>query len=106
MRIGLFGGTFDPVHNGHLLVAVTAQEQFSLDKVLFIPAWVSPHKQSQGPAATATDRCEMLKLALAGHKGFELCIAEIERGGVSYTADTLRQLRSRYAPDTFFLLLG
>jgi len=106
MRIGLFGGTFDPVHNGHLLVAAAAQKQFFLDKILFIPAWVAPHKQSQGPSASASDRCEMLKLALAGHKNFELCSAEIERGGISYTADTLRQLRSRYAHDPFFLILG
>ncbi len=106
MRIGLLGGTFDPVHNGHLFVAAAAQKQFSLDKVLFIPAWVSPHKQSQSPSASASDRCEMLKRAIAGHKNFELCTAEIERGGVSYTAATLRQLRSRYAHDAFFLILG
>ncbi len=106
MRLGLFGGTFDPIHQGHLRVARAALSQCTLDKVFFIPAFLSPHKQDRCPAATAEDRLEMLRLALDGQKEFEVSTVEINRHRVSFTAETLRDLRGLYPGDDFFLILG
>ena len=87
-RIGLFGGSFDPVHYGHLLLAESCREQCALDRVRFVPAAVSPHKQDRQPASPQA-RLDMLRLAIAGHSGFEISTWELDRGGVSYTVDTL-----------------
>ena len=91
MRLGIFGGTFDPVHYGHLLLAEQCREQAQLDEVWFLPAHVSPHKQNARPAS-AEARIEMLQLAIGGHAAFHVCRLEVDRGGVSYTAATLEQL--------------
>ena len=90
-RIGIFGGSFDPVHLGHLILAECCREQAHLDCVIFIPTAVSPHKVGSEPVS-AEDRVEMLKLAIAGHAPFEVSTIEIERGGISYTVDTLQAL--------------
>ena len=105
MRIGLFGGSFDPVHSGHLRLAAACQEQATLDQVWFIPTAVQPHKPD-GPVASNDQRCEMLQLALSGQQGLVLSMIEIERGGVSYTVDTLGELQRAYPDDEFFLLMG
>ena len=105
MRIGIYGGSFDPVHYGHLLLAECAREQLELDTVLFMPAATAPHKQ-QHTATSATVRVEMLKLAIGGHRAFEVSDLEIERGGVSYTVDTLTSLRKQYADAELVLLVG
>jgi len=105
MRVGLYGGTFDPVHLGHLLLAESAREQCRLDRVRFMPAAMSPHKQRQQPTA-AEHRVEMLKLAIGGHGAFEVSLSEIERGGISYTVDTLRETAKECPDDDLFLLLG
>lgn len=105
MRIGLFGGSFDPIHNGHLLLAECCREQCGLDQVWFIPAAVAPHKREQ-PHASDDQRLEMLSLAIAGHAGFEICDFEIERGGVSYTVDTLRAIAESEPQAELFLLMG
>ena len=90
-RIVLFGGTFDPVHNGHLIVARSIAEQLDLPKVMFVPAAAAPHKD---PAdATAQQRLQMLRLGIAGEDLFEICELEISRAGPSYTLETVRQLR-------------
>ncbi len=105
MRIGVFGGSFDPVHVGHLLVAECCREQARLDRVLFVPAAVQPHKQDRRPAP-AEDRLAMLALATGGHDAFTVCSDEIDRGGVSYTVETLEHLARRFPGDRLCLVLG
>jgi nicotinate-nucleotide adenylyltransferase len=105
MRLGLFGGTFDPVHYGHLLLAECCREQCQLDEVWFLPAATPPHKQSR-PLTPAAQRIEMLQLAVGGHRPFQVCALEIERGGVSYTVDTLAELAQQEPGRELFFLLG
>ncbi|MEX2188391.1 MAG: nicotinate-nucleotide adenylyltransferase [Pirellulales bacterium] len=105
MRLGIFGGTFDPVHYGHLLLAEWCREACALDEVWFIPAAIAPHKQHQS-AATAADRIEMLRLASGGYPAMFVSPMEIERGGVSYTVDTLAEIRARRGDAELFLLMG
>lgn len=104
MRRGVFGGSFDPIHLGHLLLAETAWEELELDSLLFIPAHRSPFKNRW--AATAEQRWEMLNLAIYGRPGFEASRIELERTPPSYTVDTLRQLVSVYPNDEITLILG
>ena len=105
MKIGIFGGTFDPPHNGHLIAAQDACEALRLDRLLFIPAGNPSHKRDQtiSPAAI---RLEMLQAAVAGDARFEVSDIELRRAGFSYTADTLRQLKDVYGGAEFYLLLG
>lgn len=105
MRIGVFGGSFDPVHMGHLIAAECCREQAGLDRVLFVPAAIPPHKQGRQLAA-ARHRLEMLSLATGGHAAFAIASDELDRGGVSYTVDTLARLAARHVGDQLFLLLG
>ena len=105
MRIGVFGGTFDPVHVAHLILAEQCREQAGLDQVWFIPAARPPHKQEQGLTPFAA-RLEMLALAIAGQPAFRIDELEKDRAGPSYTADTLATLSSRCPGDEFFLLIG
>lgn len=104
-RVGLFGGSFDPVHNGHLALAQHAREQARLDSVWFIPTAVQPHKPT-GPVASDAHRVAMLERAIANQPGYEVCRIEIERGGVSYTVDTLREIRDANPRAELFLLMG
>lgn len=105
MRIGIFGGTFDPVHVGHLILAEQAREQAHLDEVWFVPAFRQPLKEGQ--AVSRFDvRVEMLALAIAGNAAFRIDEVEKERPGPSYTVDTLRELRRRHPADEFLLLIG
>jgi len=104
-RIGIFGGSFDPVHLGHLLTAEQFRDELSLDLVKFIPAKISPFKLNYTPTADK-HRLEMLKLALGAHPSFEIDPIEIQRGGVSYTIDTVEQLQSNVTDATWFLLIG
>jgi nicotinate-nucleotide adenylyltransferase len=105
MRIGVFGGSFDPVHFGHLLLAECCREQHSLDAVRFVPAAVPPHKQQQ-ELSPAVNRIEMLELAIAGQSAFSVSRYETDRDGVSYTVDTLAQFREEDPLSELFLLLG
>jgi nicotinate-nucleotide adenylyltransferase len=105
MRLGIFGGTFDPVHYGHLLLAEWCREACALDEVWFVPAAVAPHKQHQA-AATAADRVEMLQLATGGHPALVVSRIEVDRGGVSYTVDTLAAVRRDRGDAKLFLLMG
>ncbi len=105
MRVGIFGGSFDPVHQGHLLLAEQCREQCHLAKVLFVPAAVSPHKQGAPPASDQA-RFDMLQLAIGGHAAFEMCSLELERGGISYTVDTLEALHGSRPGDELILLIG
>jgi len=105
MRIGLFGGTFDPVHYGHLRLAEEARETANLERVLFVPARVSPFRLHESRTAPA-HRLQMLRLATADNDAFEVSAAEIQRGGVSYTVDTVLALRQQYPEAQLSLILG
>ena len=105
MRIGIFGGSFDPIHTGHLILAEQCREQAELDQVLFIPSAQAPHKE-KGATGTDRQRTEMIDLAIGGHPAFLRSSIEIERGGVSYTVDTLEQLREQQPEDQLFLMMG
>jgi nicotinate-nucleotide adenylyltransferase len=105
MRIGIYGGSFNPVHLGHLIAAECCREQARLDRVLFMPAAAPPHKQGQ-LLADAADRVAMLTLAVGGHEAFAVSTIEVDRGGVSYTVDTLAVLAERHPHDTLVLVLG
>jgi nicotinate-nucleotide adenylyltransferase len=105
MRLGIFGGTFDPVHYGHLLLAECAREQCRLDQVWFMPATVPPHKQGQ-PITSAEMRVEMLELAVSGNPAFLVSRHEIDRGGVNYTVDTLEELTIEDPVRELFFLMG
>ena len=111
MRLGIFGGSFDPVHFGHLLLAETCREQAKLDEIQFVPTAVSPHKVvgESGSAnwkATAAQRTEMLRLAIGGHASFSVSDLEVERGGISYTVDTLAAVAEGHPSASLFLLMG
>ena len=101
-RIGVFGGTFDPVHVGHLAIALAALESVPLDRVLFVPVRRSPLKD-RDPLASIADRVTMLEAAIANEPRFAISRAELEREGVSYTVDTLEELRPQ---GELFLILG
>ena len=105
MRIGVFGGTFDPVHLGHLILAEQCREQARLDQVWFIPAYRPPHKQDQ-PVTPFHQRVEMLALAIAGHAAFRIDEIEKEHGGLSYTVQTLEELKRLHPADELFLIIG
>lgn len=105
MRIGVFGGTFDPPHHGHLMVAVDAFEALRLDRLLLIPTAVHPFKGASVGALPEV-RLEMLRAAIAGDVRLEVDEIEMRRRGPSYTIDTLRALRAREAGAELFLLLG
>ena len=106
MRIGIFAGTFSPVHNGHIAAAHAFMEKMWLDVLYVMPTALPPHKQLHGDAAAA-DRLEMLRLAFAGMDGVIVSDMEIRRGGRSYTVDTLRQMHADlHGDDRLFLLMG
>ncbi len=105
-RVGLLGGTFDPVHEGHLSVAHAAWSTLGLDRLLFIPSRHPPHRPAH-PQATASHRFAMVSLAVAGHRGWEACDIELEREGPSYSYDTLVALRaSGCEPCGLYFLIG
>jgi nicotinate-nucleotide adenylyltransferase len=105
-RLGIFGGTFDPVHVGHLHVAECAREQFALDGVLFVPTG-QPVRKQERELTPADDRFAMLKAAVAGNEQFDVSRIETDRAGTTYTIDTLRALRARYGERaTLFFITG
>jgi len=105
MRIGIFGGTFDPIHQGHLIIAEQCREQARLDEVWFMPSARPPHKAR--PDLTAFEkRTDMIQLAIAGNSQFRVCEIEKERAGPSYTADTLAELREQRPEVDWHLILG
>lgn len=105
MKLGIFGGSFDPVHLGHLLVAQAAIEELGLNRLFFIPAAQSPFKPENKPASAAV-RLQLLRLALAGKTNCEIDDQEIRRGGISYTVDTLRDYAKRFSGAEQFYLVG
>ena len=104
-RIGLYGGSFNPPHVGHLIVADAVRDQFDLDEIWWIPSDTPPHKAAPEVAPTA-DRVELTRRAIADNDHFKLCLVEVERGGVSYTIDTVTALQERYPEVEFSLIMG
>ena len=104
-RIGILGGTFNPVHAGHLVLARDAMEYFNLSKVLFVPSATPPHKLRSG-VLPAGHRVAMIRAAIRGVEGFELCPIEVDRRGVSYTVDTVRALKRRYPRSDLYFIIG
>ena len=104
-RLGLYGGSFDPVHLGHLLVSQAAHEELELEKIFFIPAAQSPFKPDR-TLAPAEVRTKMLRLALAGRPECEIDTQELERGGISYSIDTILDFRGRFPQAQLFYLIG
>lgn len=105
MKIGLFGGTFDPIHWGHLRSAEEVREAFSLDRVIFVPAADPPHKKRR-PTTSPRERLEMVRLAIAKNPGFSVSAVEISRPGKSYSIDTLRYFCARKPRDSLYFVLG
>jgi nicotinate-nucleotide adenylyltransferase len=105
MNLGLYGGSFDPIHLGHLLVAQAACEELSLDRLFFIPASQSPFKPGLRPAAPQ-ERLRLMRLALAGEPRYEIDDQEVRRGGVSYSIDTVRGYASRFPGARLHYLIG
>ena len=106
LRIGVFGGSFDPVHKAHLLVAKSAQKQLSLDLCLFVPAYDAPHLKRKNYGEPGTTRAKLLSAAIAGNPNFRLELCELKRAGVSFTVDTLKELQKRLRPVKLFFILG
>jgi nicotinate-nucleotide adenylyltransferase len=106
VRIGVFGGTFDPPHVGHLLLAADARDALKLDRLIFVPAGAQPFKVETPAVASPQDRLEMIRLAVADDANYTVEDAEINRKGLSYTVDTLELLSEKYAGGKLFLLLG
>lgn len=105
MKIGIYGGSFDPVHKGHVNAALNFMDELSLDKIIIIPAYQPPHKK--GLAMTPSEhRMNMCRLAFGKLDGFEISDIEIQRADEGYMADTIEQLREIYPDDEFFLLIG
>jgi len=104
MKIGIYGGTFDPIHHGHLILAREARELFGFEKVIFVPAAVSPCKSA--PAASAQVRLSMLRGAIEGEAGFELDDCELRRPPPSYTIDTIEDIRTRKRDAQIYYLIG
>jgi nicotinate-nucleotide adenylyltransferase len=105
MRLGILGGTFDPIHLGHLILGEVAREELALDQVFFVPTGVQWRKAAR-EIAPAEHRVAMARLAIAGNPAFVLSTVEVDRPGPSYTADTLEQLRGTYPDAEMFFIVG
>ena len=106
MRVGVYGGSFDPPHAGHLILAADAVRNLDLHRLLFVPASVQPFKTAKTGGAPPEARLEMVRLAIEGQKSFAAETVELDRGGLSYTVDTLEELSRRNAGAELFLIVG
>ena len=105
MKIGILGGTFNPIHIGHLILAEEAREKLGLDKIIFVPTNLAPHKDNSD-VAPALDRLSMVKLAIRGNKYFQVSDIEIKRNGRSYTIDTIKELKCQFPEDSLYFVIG
>ena len=106
LRVGIMGGTFDPIHNGHLILAECAYEQYHLDRVLFLPSGNPPHKKERLDGASDRERLEMVALAIADNPHFYLEKKEMERSGYTYTYETLQMLCSSHPDTEYYFIIG
>ncbi len=105
MKIGILGGTFNPIHIGHLILAEEAREKLNLDRIIFVPTYLPPHKENSD-IASAPDRYKMIKLALQKNKYCLVSDIEIKRDGKSYTIDTLKEFKQKYPQDELYFIIG
>ena len=105
IRLGLYGGTFDPIHHGHLILARDAIEQLKLDRVVFLPAAISPHKLKRAPASAELRRA-MVAAAIAGEPRFVMDDSELRRSGPSFTIDSVEEIRARHPEARLYYLIG
>ncbi len=105
MKIGILGGTFNPIHIGHLILAEEAREKLHLDKIIFVPTYLPPHKDNSD-IASAGARLAMVKIAIKGNRHFSVSESEIRRNGRSYTIDTLREFKKIYPDDELYFIIG
>jgi len=105
VKIGILGGTFNPIHIGHLILAEEAREKLELGRILFVPTYLPPHKENSD-IAPASDRLKMASLAIKGNKYFMVSDIEIKRDGRSYTIDTLREFKAIYPKDELYFIIG
>lgn len=103
-KVGIMGGAFDPIHLGHLLAAEAAREQYALDEVWFMPSHIPPHKSKSG--VSGQERLEMVAAAVRSHPDFRTLDIELKRGGVSYTIDTIRELKQLHPDLEFYFIIG
>lgn len=106
MNIGIMGGTFSPIHNGHLILSEHIRERINLDRVIFIPTGIPPHKRSTKYVLNGEIRKEMVKLAIDSNPYFSISTIEIDRGDTNYTIDTIIQLKEIYPKDKLFMIIG
>lgn len=104
-KIGIFGGTFNPPHVGHLIVAEAVRERLKLDRIVFIPSYITPHKR-KGEEALASHRLKMVRLAIRGNPFFSVSDVEVRRKGTSYTFETLETLQEEYHGAKLWLIMG
>ncbi len=104
-KIGILGGTFNPIHYGHLILGEQVLGQLKLDRVIFVPTFIPPHKSSKDVIGSH-DRLNMIKLAVSGNSRFTVSDLEMRRKGMSYTVDTLRQIKSKYPSSELFFICG
>ena len=105
MRIGMLGGTFNPIHIGHLILAEELREKLKLDKIIFVPAYLPPHKDNSDIAPAKT-RYGMIKLAIKTNRYFSVSDTEIKRDGRSYTIDTIKEFKNIYPKDELYFIIG
>jgi nicotinate-nucleotide adenylyltransferase len=105
MKIGILGGTFNPIHIGHLILAEEARENLGLDKIIFVPTFLPPHKDNSD-IAPASDRLAMVKIAIRGNKYFSVSEIEIKRDGRSFTIDTLKEFKKEYSQEELYFIIG
>lgn len=106
MRIGLMGGTFDPIHIGHLILGETAYEQFNLDRVIYMPAGNPPHKRHREGRASNEERYAMVERAIASNPHFQISDFEMKEDDLSFTYRTLETLKEKHPEDTFYFIIG
>lgn len=105
MKTGIFGGAFDPPHQGHLIIAEGVRDELDLDRVLFIPYTIGPHRP-EGPVVRSQHRLNMLELSIEGNESFEIDDRELRRGGISFTVETLQSLLEDHPEDELVLIVG
>ncbi len=105
-RVGIMGGTFDPIHIGHLILGERAHQQFCLDKVCYMPAGNPPHKQNRTGRASDSQRVDMVRFAIADNPHFDILLDEMNADGYSYTYRTLEKLREKYPENDYYFIIG